>query len=160
MTSPLLCLSQVIETTCIISAAVAVAVTFPTQAEKIFAFTGCTAVCLACYMIPVYIHMKFEARMRQGGGRLQPPYCGPGEASADVLEDNSSGPLSEPLIRRKEAADGGCGGGPGSGVPCPPLSALQQLRRLSGPCVILAVGTGCSAAGLYVAITDMCRAKP
>lgn len=29
---------------------IAVACTFPTYAEKIFAITGCTAVCLVCYV--------------------------------------------------------------------------------------------------------------
>ncbi len=35
----------------------------PLQAERIFALTGCTAVCLVCYIIPVFIHLVLQHRM-------------------------------------------------------------------------------------------------
>ncbi len=35
------------------------------QAERIFALTGCTAVCLVCYCIPVYIHLRLHAWLAQ-----------------------------------------------------------------------------------------------
>ncbi|GLC55693.1 hypothetical protein PLESTB_001015400 [Pleodorina starrii] len=51
---------QIAETLGILSCATTVALLFPTQAEKIFALTGCTAVCLVCYVIPVYIHLAVQ----------------------------------------------------------------------------------------------------
>ncbi|KAJ9521884.1 hypothetical protein QJQ45_024748 [Haematococcus lacustris] len=51
---------SVAETVVILLAALAVACTFPSAAEKIFALTGCTAVCLVCYVIPVFVHLRLR----------------------------------------------------------------------------------------------------
>jgi hypothetical protein len=32
--------------------------------QKIFALTGCTAICIICYCVPVYIHLKLKYRLR------------------------------------------------------------------------------------------------
>ena len=37
-----------------------VALVFPAYAEKIFAITGATAVCIVCYVIPVGLHLKLQ----------------------------------------------------------------------------------------------------
>ena len=37
-----------------------VALIFPAYAEKIFAITGATAVCIVCYVIPVGLHLKLH----------------------------------------------------------------------------------------------------
>lgn len=55
-------LAQVVVTTVLQAACLAVAYTFPTAAEKIFAITGCTAVCIVCYCVPVFIHLQLKSR--------------------------------------------------------------------------------------------------
>ena len=132
--------SQVIETLCIIGAAVAVAVAFPTQAEKIFALTGCTAVCLACYCIPVFIHLKLEERLlRHSGGDLLGADCLMSDATA------ARPSLAEPLL--VEASKGG--------GKFDTFHSVRRIQCLVGPAIILMVGVGCSAAGLYVSLRDM-----
>ncbi|DBB04668.1 TPA: hypothetical protein ACH3X1_012728 [Trebouxia sp. C0004] len=49
------------ETTGIIISTLLVALIFPAYAEKIFAITGATAVCIVCYVIPVGLHLKLRA---------------------------------------------------------------------------------------------------
>lgn len=54
--------------TCLpMAASVAVAATYPTYAEKIFAATGALPVCLICYVIPVWLHLVLTRRQRQEG---------------------------------------------------------------------------------------------
>lgn len=49
------------ETTGIVCSTLAVALVFPSYAEKIFAITGATAVCIVCYVLPVALHLKLRA---------------------------------------------------------------------------------------------------
>ena len=50
-----------------IFAATGVAIIFPTQAEKLFAVTGATGVCLVSYVLPVAVHLKlYLTRWRHG----------------------------------------------------------------------------------------------
>lgn len=49
------------ETTGIIVSTLLVALIFPAYAEKIFAITGATAVCIVCYVIPVGLHLKLRS---------------------------------------------------------------------------------------------------
>ncbi|KAK9845342.1 hypothetical protein WJX81_003878 [Elliptochloris bilobata] len=46
------------ETLAIIVPTLAVALLFPSSAEKIFAVTGASAVCVVCYVIPVAMHLR------------------------------------------------------------------------------------------------------
>ena len=55
---------QLLETTGIVFGGLGVALMFPSAAEKIFAVTGATAVCLVCYLLPVIIHLLLYARDR------------------------------------------------------------------------------------------------
>lgn len=55
---------QLAETTGILLSCLCVALIFPSGAEKIFAVTGATAVCLVCYMLPVIIHLLLLSRDR------------------------------------------------------------------------------------------------
>ncbi|KAF5827638.1 transmembrane amino acid transporter protein-domain-containing protein [Dunaliella salina] len=55
----------VTETTVLQAAALGVAYAFPSAAEKIFALTGCTAVCVVCYCVPVYIHLTLKSRLHK-----------------------------------------------------------------------------------------------
>jgi len=55
----------VTETTILQAAALGVAYAFPSAAEKIFALTGCTAVCVVCYCVPVYIHLTLKSRLHK-----------------------------------------------------------------------------------------------
>ncbi|KAK9809814.1 hypothetical protein WJX73_009477 [Symbiochloris irregularis] len=48
---------QILETVLIVLGSLSVALVFPSAAEKIFAVTGATAVCLVCYLLPVVIHL-------------------------------------------------------------------------------------------------------
>ncbi|KAK9817843.1 hypothetical protein WJX72_002950 [[Myrmecia] bisecta] len=49
---------HICETVGILVPCLMVAMVFPAYAEKIFAITGATAVCLVCYVIPVAIHLR------------------------------------------------------------------------------------------------------
>lgn len=64
-----------LETAGIILSSLAVALIFPTYAEKIFAITGATAVCIVCYVIPVALHLKLRSSNT------------PQQLQASVLED-------------------------------------------------------------------------
>jgi hypothetical protein len=55
----------VLLTTCTVGSSLAVALLVPDQAEKIYAIVGATAVCVVCYVIPVFIQLKLHSRRRQ-----------------------------------------------------------------------------------------------
>ena len=58
------------ETSGITVSSLLVALIFPTYAEKIFAITGATAVCIVCYVIPVGLHLKMRANEKLGSPML------------------------------------------------------------------------------------------
>jgi len=47
----------------------AVALAFPSAAERVFAVTGATAVCAVVYVLPIAIHLKLYLRRSGGSGR-------------------------------------------------------------------------------------------
>jgi sodium-coupled neutral amino acid transporter 11 len=103
----------------LLSGAVLVALLFPSRAIKIFAFTGSTAVCSVCYVIPVVIHLQVERRKRKGllvgvvheaGYRERMddelPFTGRdvgNEADVSVGGLSPSNSLLRPLIKRDSA---------------------------------------------------------
>ena len=52
---------HIAETAGIVFSSLAVALIFPAYAEKIFAITGATAVCIVCYVLPVALHLKLRS---------------------------------------------------------------------------------------------------
>ncbi|KAG2436229.1 hypothetical protein HXX76_006540 [Chlamydomonas incerta] len=152
---------RVAETCGILTAATTVALLFPTEAEKIFALTGCTAVCLVCYVIPVGIHLAVQrdidriqgledatpAAIAAGGvtdGDLQAPLLAPAGplesgaragARADVRVAGAGGRL-----QREKVVEGAVG---------------RFVSRVALPAFILMVGVGFSVAGLYVGLVDL-----
>lgn len=50
-----------LETAGTILSSLGVALIFPSYAEKIFAITGATAVCIVCYVLPVALHLKLRS---------------------------------------------------------------------------------------------------
>ncbi|KAG2499638.1 hypothetical protein HYH03_002577 [Edaphochlamys debaryana] len=148
---------QASETVGILSAASTVALLFPTQAEKIFALTGCTAVCLVCYVIPVYIHLAVRRDVRRkaqieaaaAAFAASNTYYTPPADGADGLHG-----LDEPLLGELgPSGPGRCGARAGL------VGALKGLvwavREYAVSVAILAVGVGFSVAGLYVGVTDL-----
>ncbi|KAG2449180.1 hypothetical protein HYH02_005927 [Chlamydomonas schloesseri] len=146
---------RVAETCSILTAATTVALLFPTQAEKIFALTGCTAVCLVCYVIPVGIHLAVQ-RDKDRIQRLE-------DQSLDVMD----GDLRAPLLAPAGPADSGSGAGArvdvhvaGTGVrvgrdKVAESAAARFVSRVALPAFILLVGVGFSMAGLYVGVLDL-----
>ena len=57
---------HMVETTGITVSSLLVALIFPAYAEKIFAITGATAVCIVCYVIPVGLHLKLRSNKKLG----------------------------------------------------------------------------------------------
>jgi ABC-type arginine/histidine transport system permease subunit len=55
---------QVLLTTLTVGTSLSVALAVPDQAEKIYAVVGSTAVCVVCYVIPVYIQLQLYRRRR------------------------------------------------------------------------------------------------
>uniref|UniRef100_A0A7S0S1I6 Amino acid transporter transmembrane domain-containing protein n=1 Tax=Chlamydomonas leiostraca TaxID=1034604 RepID=A0A7S0S1I6_9CHLO len=186
---------QVAETTCILIASLAIACSFPTAAEKIFAVTGCTAVCLVCYCIPVYIHLVLRSRLAwavRGGPAVELPYS---DSAVQVGQkhttpDSSTNYLQLPPTGEEEFSgphDGHSGAGvtaaSNGGLQEPLLHAHDDRRSRASqlavqrllhakpgqvgcwqwccdmalPLFIVAVGVGCSLAGLWVAAVDIAR---
>jgi hypothetical protein len=58
-------LLQVVWTTLTVGSSLIVALAVPDQAEKIYAVVGATAVCVVCYVIPVYIQLQMYRRSKQ-----------------------------------------------------------------------------------------------
>jgi ABC-type arginine/histidine transport system permease subunit len=58
-------LLQVVWTTLTVGSSLTVALAVPDQAEKIYAVVGATAVCVVCYVIPVYIQLQMFFRSKQ-----------------------------------------------------------------------------------------------
>jgi ABC-type arginine/histidine transport system permease subunit len=61
----LLSLLQVVWTTLTVGSSLTVALAVPDQAEKIYAVVGASAVCVVCYVIPVYIQLQMYHRSKQ-----------------------------------------------------------------------------------------------
>jgi ABC-type arginine/histidine transport system permease subunit len=55
---------QVLLTTLTVGTSLTVALAVPDKAEKIYAVVGATAVCVVCYVIPVYIQLQLYRRQR------------------------------------------------------------------------------------------------
>ncbi|GFR48278.1 hypothetical protein Agub_g10053 [Astrephomene gubernaculifera] len=113
---------QTAETLGILAGATCVALLFPTQAEKIFALTGCTAVCLVCYVIPVYIHLAVQRdadkqqlqlqllKLQQGaaGAAVQPQQQQQQQQQQQRLVANGRlGSLADPILAPAGTAEGG-----------------------------------------------------
>ncbi|KAG2497084.1 hypothetical protein HYH03_005078 [Edaphochlamys debaryana] len=161
------------ETLGILGASAAVALAFPTQAEKIFALTGCTAVCLVCYVIPVTIHV---AHMRdldsaQAAARAAARAAAARRRKAAAAEEGGAGAsasaplLLVPLLPSRtsgleanevelvgEVAEReGSEEGYSNRLRC----TARACCRYSTPVAVVAVGVGFSVAGLYVGFVDL-----
>lgn len=68
-----------------------VALIFPAYAEKIFAVTGATAVCIVCYVIPVGLHLKMRANEKLGSPILSQIQQEEREVQALLLPDGNVG---------------------------------------------------------------------
>jgi hypothetical protein len=77
-----------LETAGLLGAALAVSICFSSQAEKIFAITGSTGVCMACYVLPICIYRR-ERHLRWKAYQQAIPL------DADPLEALSSPLLGE-----------------------------------------------------------------
>lgn len=55
---------QVLLTTLTVGSSLAVALIIPTYAEKIYSVVGATAVCIVCYVIPVFIQLQCFRRIK------------------------------------------------------------------------------------------------
>ncbi|KAI3429787.1 hypothetical protein D9Q98_010100 [Chlorella vulgaris] len=107
---------QVLLTAACLLSSLLLAMAFPTQAEKMFAVTGATAVCAVCYVVPVAIHLRLYLRGSgwwcYGGGNLK------------GLRDVRQRMPSPPSFSFDPQAPGAAPG-PGGGTPYSP-----ELRRL------------------------------
>jgi sodium-coupled neutral amino acid transporter 11 len=127
------------------------------QAEKIFALTGCTAVCLVCYCIPVAIHVAVRRDQHRAAKRARTAARGAEPLGAGRAPDpTSSAPAGEepgselraPLLE------------PLAGEACADGTDEPWWRRAAEwlvPFGVVAVGVGFSVAGLYVAVMDLLR---
>ncbi|KAK9906824.1 hypothetical protein WJX75_008674 [Coccomyxa subellipsoidea] len=79
---------HMLETCFIVFTSLAVALAFPTGAEKIFAVTGATAVCIVCYVIPVALHLKIYCSQ---GGYAQLDRVATNGLHAPLLQDGVDG---------------------------------------------------------------------
>jgi len=52
-------------TTVTVGSSLTVALLVPDKAEKIYAVVGATAVCVVCYVIPVFIQLQLYSRCRR-----------------------------------------------------------------------------------------------
>ncbi|WIA15022.1 hypothetical protein OEZ85_001723 [Tetradesmus obliquus] len=82
---------QVVWTTLTVGSSLTVALAVPDQAEKIYAVVGATAVCVVCYVIPVYIQLQMFRRSKQ-------------QRKLQVLEEDH--PLAAALLQNAAAPYG------------------------------------------------------
>lgn len=88
------------ETSGIIVSSLLVALIFPAYAEKIFAITGATAVCIVCYVIPVGLHLKMRANEKLGSPILSQMQQEEREVQALLLPDGVDGQHSDVCLNR------------------------------------------------------------
>ncbi|CAK0750260.1 hypothetical protein CVIRNUC_001976 [Coccomyxa viridis] len=164
---------HLVETCLIVFGSLAVALAFPTGAEKIFAVTGATAVCIVCYVIPVALHLKLY--LSKSGYQLleaaeSPSLAEPllqgtqeGEAKAlaeqlEALQD-SIGDIMNGVEAPCSASEEGQGRAQ-SGSPRRDSSRLsfrkakECLEELVLPMLVVVLGVGFSLAALYVSLAS------
>ena len=136
------------ETTGIIVSSLVVALMFPAYAEKIFAITGATAVCIVCYVIPVGLHLKMRANEKLGSPLLSQIEQEENEVQALLLPDgdvqNVETQLSvSPNQERQQRSD----------------STLSQFWQTTVqvvlPVVVVLVGVSLSLAALFTTCTQL-----
>uniref|UniRef100_A0A383VGQ9 Amino acid transporter transmembrane domain-containing protein n=1 Tax=Tetradesmus obliquus TaxID=3088 RepID=A0A383VGQ9_TETOB len=151
---------QVAWTTLTVGSSLTVALAVPDQAEKIYAVVGATAVCVVCYVIPVYIQLQMFRRSKQ-------------QRKLQVLEEDH--PLAAALLQNAAAPYGAddceatASAGPSlktsSSSFCNGFRGIAGRRRLHHawevvheavlPIAILLIGVGFSVAALYVAVLPL-----
>ena len=94
------------ETTGITVSSLLVALIFPAYAEKIFAITGATAVCIVCYVIPVGLHLKMRANEKLGSPILSQIQQEEREVQALLLPDGGDDHNSDVRISVRPITEG------------------------------------------------------
>lgn len=125
---------QVLETVGIIGACLGTAALFPSYAEKIFAVTGATAVCLVCCVLPVLIHLRLTWK-----GAAPPATVAPAEI--DAAQPLLSGLDQHTADQQKEG------------------SRWQWCQQVLLPILVALLGTVLSGAALWFALRDLMRAQ-
>lgn len=133
------------------------------QAEKIFALTGCTAVCLVCYVIPVFIHLAVqldEQRLLDEQSHSveptitidplhEPLLHATGGLNVDLVDDISALAAAAAQQQQQPKVQG-C-----SRVTVAAAAVWRLIIRYMLPAVVVAIGVGFSLAGLYVGFNDL-----
>jgi sodium-coupled neutral amino acid transporter 11 len=174
--APFTWLRHVALTLLILGASASVALCFPGASDRIFNLTGATGVCVVCYIIPCYIHFRVLAHQRravaggeeggeEGGvrepllrslfqGQAAQPLGGEGEGGEGEggreREQQEERQQEEGCARRGSKAGAWAGAGCGMG-------ARSWLQEVAVPVVVLLLGTGFSAAALWVAVRGYVR---
>ena len=94
------------ETSGITVSSLLVALIFPAYAEKIFAITGATAVCIVCYVIPVGLHLKMRANEKLGSPILSQIQQEEREVQALLLPDGHEGEDSDVCLNVRPSIAG------------------------------------------------------
>ncbi|CAL8462502.1 g2035 [Coccomyxa elongata] len=158
------------ETLFIVFSSLAVALAFPTGAEKIFAVTGATAVCIVCYVIPVALHLKIYY---SPGGYTQPQRLEAHGLHQALLQNGIEG-IREEKLAGPSSSEERCRGEVGPTLPEAGSSSVageEGVRRGMGgwrevgqevvlPVLVAVLGVGFSVAALWVSLSTALWPKP
>lgn len=141
---------HVLLTTLTVGTSLTVALAVPDKAEKIYAVVGATAVCVVCYVIPVYIQLQLYRRQRLWFKQRQ-LRDNENQLTAALLADDvvaaepdaASVPALMPRTQRSSID--------GSAWHMYDSQAWEVLQEVVLPVVILLLGVGFSIAALWVA---------
>lgn len=130
---------QVMETMFTVGSSLAVALTAPHQAEKIFAVVGASAVCVVCYVIPVYIHYRVVQREAEGTLKALVAPTEERRGRRILTDEEATAPLIYPSSPHTTMV-----------LPHSPI-----WWRMMVPVVVLLVGVCFSVAALFCAIRPL-----
>lgn len=131
------------ETSGITVSSLLVALIFPAYAEKIFAITGATAVCIVCYVIPVGLHLKMRANEQLGSPILSQIQQEEREVQALLLPDGDDGRDSDvhlnvgPHMEGRQRSDSTLS------------QCWQTIQQVVLPVCVVLVGVSLSLAALF-----------
>eukprot|EP00877_Chromochloris_zofingiensis_P007157 jgi/Chrzof1/2695/Cz11g25150.t1 len=176
---------QVLLTTLTVGSSLAVALIIPTYAEKIYSVVGATAVCIVCYVIPVFIQLQCFRRIKNVPKTFlshqhhsYAAACQHSGLQQQQQQQQCSATLTAPLLSQhdattdNEAAVGYSTAALAAAVaplpkPTAPSTGMhlhpspqrhrgcEVLQEVFVPIAILLLGVGFSIAALYVAMKPL-----